>query len=104
MIIEAVNLKENELKTNNVSRLQLLIRKGETSKSCVLDSVITALINNNIFLDENVLVIAPTRKATLSMCGSTLHLREQGLSLPARKRFKDLDGKQLKFWKDKHKF
>ena len=59
----------------------------------MLDSVITILINNNDYSDENFLVMAPTAKATLSMCRSTLDSREEGLSLPVCKRFKHLDTK-----------
>ena len=50
VIIKALNLKENESKTDggsNTSRLQLLIRKDRTGKLHILDSVITALIDGN---------------------------------------------------------
>ena len=61
-------------------------------------------MNNNNYLDEIFLVMAPTGKAASNTYGSTLHSHKERLSLPVHKRFKDLDGKQLKFWKDKHKF
>ena len=53
---------------NDVSRLQLVIRKGSAGKSCVLNSVISALKRDYSKNDNNYLVIAPTSKATSSTC------------------------------------
>ena len=50
MLIKALNANNNKSKTgsrNDISRSQLLIRKGGMGKSCILDIVITTLKNKN---------------------------------------------------------
>ena len=61
IIIKALNLREDKLKADegeDISKLQLLLRKGRSKKSYILDSIIILLKDNNNFSDENYIVIA----------------------------------------------
>ena len=53
-------------------------------------------------VNEFFLVIALTEKVAPNTCGSTSYSHKEGLSFPFDKCFKDLDGKQLKFYQEKH--
>ena len=55
--------------------------------------MLATLISKNGYRDEYFLVMALTGKAASNICGLTLYLRKEGLSLPACKCFKDLDSK-----------
>ena len=77
IILRALNLEEDESKTNSesdISRLQLLIGKGRSGKSYVLDGLIILLKENNDFSKDNYLVIVSTEKAASVINSSTLYL------------------------------
>ena len=98
LIIKALLLNENESVTdggNNVSYLQLILRKGICKKSHVLDSVITILKNMHSYNDLNYLVMISTEKVIPNIYGSTLHSHKEGLSLPIKGSFKELLGEKL---------
>ena len=61
------------------------------------------LKDRHSFNDENYLVMAPIRKAASGVCGLTLHLYKEGLSLPVRGKFKELMGALLSFLQYKYK-
>ena len=83
--------------------MQLLLGKGGSGKSHVLDAVITTLKENENYADENFLVMAPTGKAASNICGSTLHSNKEGLSLPIKKGYKKLSAKRLAYYQEKYK-
>ena len=65
MIQQALNLEENDSKTDgesDISRLKLLISKGGGEKSYVLDAIITSLKENSNFSKDKYLAIALTGK------------------------------------------
>ena len=80
---------------NDVSHLQLLFGKGRAGKPHVLDTVITALKENDNFVDEIFLVMDPTGKAASNMCGPTLHSNKEGLSIPTKKGLQEIRRKKI---------
>ena len=88
---------------NGISRLQLVIRKGSARKLCVLDSVISTLKQDYGKDGCNYLAIAPTGKAALGICRSTMHSCSKDLSLPARGKLNDLKEDRLRHLQNKYK-
>ena len=61
-----------------------MLIKGGTEKINLIGAVITALKEKDNCADDNLVFMAPTRKATSSARRSTLHSRKEVLSAPAK--------------------
>ena len=84
--------------SNNISRLQLLIKKKDSGKLYILNLAITILKYQNYFTNKNFLAIVLIDKATSSISSSLLHLHKNRLDLSIRKGHKDLDRETLKIY------